>query len=94
MAQVLSGNNLFSWLFKSFHPSIKGKNLNYFVANAEDTMLPDASFDLVTIMYGFHEAPYLGRQRMLMEAQRLLQPGGTLAIVDISPDYQPSATML
>ena len=92
-------------------------------ANAEDTQLQTKSFDLVTIMYAFHEAPQAGRQRILDEARRLLavcvycmcrvhgslasrllcspfrlvaflQPGGTLAILDISHDYVPSETML
>jgi len=31
---------------------------------------------------------------MLREARRLLRNGGTLAIVDISPEYEPSPTML
>lgn len=63
-------------------------------ANAENTRLQTKSFDLVTIMYAFHEAPQAGRQRMLQEARRLLAPGGTLAIVDISHDYVPSDSML
>ena len=44
--------------------------------------------------YCFHEAPYWGRSRILQEAQRLLAPGATLAILDISPEYEPSVTML
>jgi ubiquinone/menaquinone biosynthesis C-methylase UbiE len=63
-------------------------------ANAEDTKFPDQSFDLVTVMYAFHEAPKLGREKILKEARRLLQPGGTLAVIDISTDYKPSSTML
>jgi ubiquinone/menaquinone biosynthesis C-methylase UbiE len=63
-------------------------------SNAENTMLPAESFDLVTIMYGFHEVPKAGRQAMLQEARRLLTPGGTLAVIDISVDYKPSASML
>lgn len=66
----------------------------YGIANAENTGLPHGSFDLVTIMYAFHEAPYEGRSRMLKEAKRLLAPGATLAVVDISPNYTPSDTML
>jgi ubiquinone/menaquinone biosynthesis C-methylase UbiE len=64
------------------------------MANAEQTELPGQSFDLVTIMYAFHEAPKEGRDRILQEAYRVLQPGGTLAVVDISTDYTPSDTML
>ena len=63
-------------------------------SNAEDTKLPARSFDLVTIMYGFHEAPAKGRERILKEAHRLLAPGGTLAVIDISTDYEPSPSML
>lgn len=63
-------------------------------SNAEDTKLPEKSFDLVTVMWAFHEAPMKGRDKILMEARRLLAPGGTLAVVDISTDYVPSKTML
>ena len=62
--------------------------------NAEDTHLPAKSFDLVTVMYGFHEAPHAGRERILREARRILAPGGTLAVIDISADYEPSESML
>ena len=63
-------------------------------ANAENTQLPSRSFDLVTVMYAFHEAPSRGRQNILKEAHRLLQPGGTLAVIDICTDYIPSKSML
>ena len=36
----------------------------------------------------------MGRTRILREAQRLLAPGGTLAVVDISPNYTPNFSML
>jgi ubiquinone/menaquinone biosynthesis C-methylase UbiE len=62
--------------------------------NAEETGQPDKHFDLVTIMYAFHEVPRKGRDRILAEAHRLLKPGGTLAVVDITSDYIPSKSML
>jgi ubiquinone/menaquinone biosynthesis C-methylase UbiE len=62
--------------------------------NAERTTFKDGSFDVVTIMYAFHEAPNNGRQRILQEVRRLLSPGGVLAVIDISTDYTPSASML
>lgn len=62
--------------------------------NAESTSLPSGSFDLVTVMYAMHEAPKQGRERIIAEARRLLSPGGTLAILDITADYTPSPAML
>ena len=72
----------------------KRKAIQFLQGNAENTSLPDASFDLVTVMWAFHEAPLQGRDRIIKEARRLLSPGGILAVVDISSDYVPSKTML
>lgn len=63
-------------------------------SNAESTKFEDGTFDLVTVMYLCHEAPRLGRYKIFREARRLLKAGGTLAIVDISPEYSPSESML
>jgi ubiquinone/menaquinone biosynthesis C-methylase UbiE len=70
------------------------KAIKFLEGNAESTNLPDQSFDLVTVMWAFHEAPLQGRAKILNEARRLLSPGGVLAIVDISTEYIPSKTML
>lgn len=67
---------------------------SYRLVNAENTKLPNLSFDLVTIMYGFHEVPKEGRNRIINEARRLLRRGGHLAIIDICPTYEPSPHML
>jgi ubiquinone/menaquinone biosynthesis C-methylase UbiE len=45
-------------------------------------------------MYAFHEVPREGRDRMIREARRILEPGGTLAIVDIHTDFKPPPSML
>ena len=66
---------------------------SYRIANAENTKLPKLSFDLVTIMYGFHEVPMAGRAKIINEARRLLRKGGHLVIVDICPTYEPSPHM-
>lgn len=65
------------------------KRLQFKQTNAEQTDLPPKSFDLVTIMYGFHEIPLEGRDKILAESQRLLQKGALLAVVDITADYEP-----
>ncbi|CAB9512982.1 Demethylmenaquinone methyltransferase [Seminavis robusta] len=62
--------------------------------NAEHTSFEDGSFDVVTIMYAFHEAPKKGRDRILREVRRVLSRGGVLAVIDIATDYSPSASML
>jgi ubiquinone/menaquinone biosynthesis C-methylase UbiE len=68
--------------------------VEYSRVNAEDTKLPGKSFDLVTVMYALHEVPMQGREKILSEARRLLHTGGTLAVIDISTDYEPSYSML
>ena len=67
---------------------------SYFASVSENTQLPNETFNLVTIFYAFHEVPKEARSRIIQEARRILSLGGTLAVVDISPNYQPSRYML
>lgn len=62
-------------------------------ANAEDTGLPRSTFDLVVAAFVLHECPREARHQILEEGLRLLAPGGTLAVLDIHTDYQPSQFM-
>ena len=50
--------------------------------------------DLSFSRFGFHEIPQSARYRILREARRLLKKGGTLAVVDISEDFEPPSSML
>jgi ubiquinone/menaquinone biosynthesis C-methylase UbiE len=52
---------------------------------AEDTGLPDASFDLVTLQFLAHELPRQAAIAIFQEGLRLLRSGGYLAIVDNNP---------
>ncbi|MEM0981046.1 MAG: class I SAM-dependent methyltransferase [Cyanobacteria bacterium P01_H01_bin.58] len=54
-------------------------------APAEQTGLPDASFDLVTLQFVTHELPRSATIAIVQEIRRLLRPGGTLAIADNNP---------
>lgn len=58
------------------------KSVAYLQGNAEETGLPDASFDVITAVYLFHELPPEVRKRVANEIARLLKPGGTLVQVD------------
>lgn len=52
------------------------------VANAEALPLADASVDIVTSIYLFHELPRRVRQRVAAEIARVLKPGGRFIYVD------------
>lgn len=54
-------------------------------ANAEETGLPDSSFDLITLQFVIHELPRQATIAIFQEGLRLLRPGGHLAIVDNNP---------
>ena len=63
----------------------KGEIAEWIHAKGEDTGLPDAAFDLVTLQYLIHELPNWATQDIFREALRLLRTGGVLAIVDNDP---------
>lgn len=52
---------------------------------AEYTEFPDRSFDLVALQFVTHELPHQASTEIFQESQRLLRPGGYLAIVDNNP---------
>jgi ubiquinone/menaquinone biosynthesis C-methylase UbiE len=59
-----------------------GLDIQWRHGNAEQTGLPDASFDLVTASLLFHETPIAVSQAILRESFRLLKAGGEIAILD------------
>ncbi|MGD1940868.1 MAG: class I SAM-dependent methyltransferase [Leptolyngbyaceae cyanobacterium] len=54
-------------------------------ALAEDTGLPTATYDVITLQFVTHELPRVAARAIFQEALRLLTPGGTLAIADNNP---------
>jgi len=66
--------------------------INYAVANAETLPLADASLDLASAVYLFHELPPGIRPVVAAELARVLKPGGRLIFFDSlqtgdNPDY-------
>ncbi len=58
------------------------RGVRFIEGRAEQTRLPDASFDLITAIYLFHELPPKIRVEVASEVARLLKPGGTFILVD------------
>ena len=67
------------------HRDTKGEIAQWLHANAEETELPDRTFDLVTLQFVIHELPHQATIAIFREALRLLRPGGYLAMVDNNP---------
>jgi ubiquinone/menaquinone biosynthesis C-methylase UbiE len=67
--------------------------INLIVGNAESVPAPDASCDVVTSIFTFHELPPEVRRTIFSECARVLKPGGRLVLVDSlqrgdEPDYE------
>lgn len=58
------------------------ENVRYRQGDAANTELPAESFDLVTSTMLLHELPPEALDRVLAEAQRVLQPGGRMVHLD------------
>ena len=58
------------------------RQVRFIEARAEATGLPDASFDIITAVYLFHELPPKIRLEAAAEIARLLKPGGEFILVD------------
>ncbi len=58
------------------------RDIEYKVAKAEALPFADASFDIVTSIYLFHEVPQPIRLEIAREFARVLKPGGLLVFMD------------
>lgn len=64
------------------------QNINWLHAAAENTGLPDASFDLVSAFLIFHELPQSAAKNIFAEARRLLRPNGHFTMMDMNPSSE------
>ena len=58
-------------------------NIDVVVSSAVSLPLVDASADLVVSNYCFHHLPDAGKEQALLEARRVLRPGGRLVFADM-----------
>jgi ubiquinone/menaquinone biosynthesis C-methylase UbiE len=59
------------------------ENITYHHMMAEDLSFPSNSYDIVSISYLIHELPTKVAEKVILEAHRVLRPGGTISIVDL-----------
>jgi ubiquinone/menaquinone biosynthesis C-methylase UbiE len=71
----------------------ENRQVNWVHNAAENTGLSDASFDLVSTCLMFHELPQKATREILLEAKRLLRPGGYFTIMDMNPKSEVFAKM-
>ena len=64
------------------------QNINWLNVAAEATGLPDNSCDLVSACLIFHELPAIAAKDIIIEARRILRPGGYLTIMDMNPQSE------
>ena len=60
------------------------EKISYHHAKAESLPFADESYDIVSISFLLHEIPTKTAKEVIAEAYRVLRPGGTLSIVDLS----------
>ena len=82
-AMRLTGLDLSPAYLDEAKQHLKGlRPVNWIAANAEAIPLPDASQDIVTTVFLFHELPGEVRRRVAAEMARVLKPGGLLCFID------------
>lgn len=82
-AMGLTGLDLSPAYIKEAQQHLSGlRRVAFLTANAEAIPLPDASQDIVTTVFLFHELPPQVRRQVAREMARVLRPGGQLVFID------------
>eukprot|EP00850_Spirogloea_muscicola_P015778 SM000124S25910 [mRNA] locus=s124:2650:5388:- [translate_table: standard] len=63
----------------------QGDQIKFLHGAGEATGLPSNSVDLVSMCLVCHELPRFATKQIIAEAQRILRPGGALAIMEMNP---------
>ncbi len=82
-AMALTGLDLSPAYLREAQRHVSGlRRVQFLAANAESIPLPDASQDIVTTVFLFHELPPDVRRQVTHEMARVLKPGGQLIFID------------
>ncbi|PXF43194.1 putative methyltransferase sll0829 [Gracilariopsis chorda] len=74
--------NMSYWQRKRASSHLGPGSVRFMQANAEDLPLEKGSVDILYAVYLFHELPPHARQKVVLEAARILRPGGLFIIAD------------
>lgn len=74
--------------------SIRKPAIVYIHRDIEDTRFFSNSADLVSISFVLHELPIDTIKRVLAECNRILKPGGVLAVLDMSPNIRATDPLM
>jgi ubiquinone/menaquinone biosynthesis C-methylase UbiE len=78
----LVGVDLSPYYIDAARGLLEGRGVSLLIDNAESLPFKDASFDVVTSVFLFHELPRRVRREVLLEMRRVLNPSGLLVIED------------
>jgi ubiquinone/menaquinone biosynthesis C-methylase UbiE len=68
------------------HPELlESQQIKWLHSTAENTGLPDNSFDFVSCFLIFHELPQDATRQILREMRRILRPNGYFTLMDMNP---------
>ncbi|MFW6296238.1 MAG: class I SAM-dependent methyltransferase [Halothece sp.] len=92
---TLTGVDLSPYFLAVANYRSRNRNLNVIWKHtaAENTGLPDASYDLVSACLMFHELPQKAAREIFAEARRILRSGGHFTIMDMNPQSEIYAKM-
>lgn len=88
------GLDLSPFYLNEVDDSVESGRTFFMHRNIEDTNILQDSVDIVSVSYVFHEIPLSALIRILREAHRILRPGGTLAVLDMTADVKASSFLL
>ena len=93
-ASFIVGLDLSPFYLNEVDEEVESGRTFFMHRNIEATNIVEDSVDIVSISYVLHELPLSATIRCLTEAFRILRPGGTLGVLDMTPGVKASSFLL